>query len=416
MDLVSGITEGFEGVAKGRVEDLRNLLNRTRKSDAQLGSIRTELEGLRDSWDTLKFDLRERDGLLPLASRLQTIRTLASAHQSFALDEAQPRGKRFVNSTFWATVTGDTIHLLDYKNARLVVGETYQLGIRIGPMDAGSRTIGAAALVEEIFKWKEGQKGVWLEVGVTGLDFTVLGDPVQGLWLPRDAATEPVYFAVVPRVAGTPRLRFCVYLGQQVLQSLRVAALTTEPAATKQTVRTLTDLLAPGTGFPPEVADELWHRTEREVRAEHEAIVRTEAYLRAEVAGFPAGRADDFWYEAERAVWLAGALDVTPAAVGNACYLARLEYSLPAAVEDMLTPRPARALSIVANDHNGSPMITFKAPDVYAVRTDANLPDYVTDVRNALEGVSVVPDPPDRPELWNYAFGEDGVLNTGSGS
>jgi hypothetical protein len=98
-----------------------------------------------------------------------------------------------------------TMERLDQKQARLRVSEVCHLGIQIGPKDVHIYTAGATAIFEEVFKWTPEMEGVWVEIGVTGLDFEVLGDPVQELWLPREGASETVYFAVVPKTAGMAR-------------------------------------------------------------------------------------------------------------------------------------------------------------------------------------------------------------------
>ncbi|MDX6444664.1 MAG: hypothetical protein QOH71_1738 [Blastocatellia bacterium] len=59
---------------------------------------------------------------------------------------------------------------LDRQSTRLRVGETCHLGIQIGPEDVRYRAVGATAIIEELFKWTSEMKGVWLEVGVSGIE------------------------------------------------------------------------------------------------------------------------------------------------------------------------------------------------------------------------------------------------------
>jgi hypothetical protein len=86
-----------------------------------------------------------------------------------------------------------------------------------------------SSLGTELLKWTPDMRGVWIEIGLVGMDFEVLGDPVQELWLPREIPTDTIYFAVRPLKAGACRLRFCLYYQQNIFQSFRLAALTLEP-------------------------------------------------------------------------------------------------------------------------------------------------------------------------------------------
>jgi hypothetical protein len=106
--------------------------------------------------------------------------------------------------------------------------QTIVFGVQLGPRDSYSPVLDATAIVEEPFKWSEGRAGVWLSVGVTGLDFTVIGAPIQAVWLPREGASDVVEFLVEPTRAGVSQLRFCVYFGADLLQSHRLAALVVE--------------------------------------------------------------------------------------------------------------------------------------------------------------------------------------------
>ncbi len=193
------------------------------------------------------------------------------------------------------------------------------------------RAVGASAVFEELFKWTKEMKGVWLEIGVSGIDFELLGEPVQELWLPQATPSDFIYFAVSPHIAGAARLRFCIYYQQNLIQSFRLAAFTIEP------------------GHGDTAAE-------------------------------------------ERRRLLASALDVTEETTRDVCYLTRLEYSLTSSADGIET-RPARDLSIAANDLNGVTVITVKGPDEFKVILPGNLHVLVSDVRKTLKEVSANPKP-----------------------
>src|SRR5262245_22317011 len=66
--------------------------------------------------------------------------------------------------------------------------------------------------------------GVWVEIGVVGLDFDVEGDPVQPLWLPREGSSSTAFFRVSTKQAGPVRLRYGLYYENNLIQSFRMAA------------------------------------------------------------------------------------------------------------------------------------------------------------------------------------------------
>jgi hypothetical protein len=225
--------------------------------------------------------------------------------------------------------------------------------MRIGPRDKVVPTFGATELPEEWFKWTPDTPGVWVEIGVTGLDFEVIGDPVQELWLPREGPSDLVHFTVVPRESGAARLRFCLYYQQNVLQSFRLAALTLAPDQRESAPRT-------------------------------------------------------------RASRLARALGLKPKDVEGRSYLTRLEYSLGAVDPVSIAERPPRAVSLVANDLDGQPAITVKGPDVFSVSTDEDLPDAVTAIRTALRDIATPPIKGVVSENLQYGFRQPGAPNSGS--
>jgi hypothetical protein len=303
--------------------------NRTglRSPDFQL---RMELDRLQLEWPTGQFEFHEREGLIPLAEALERIRGLSPPDPKPVSFDVLPE-ERFVNSGLWHEGMHGTLERLPAE-AGVSINELYHLGIQIGPRDTLMQTARAQALIEDIFRWDPELKGAWVEVGVTGLDFEVSGDPVQELWLPRVGATEMIHFAVTPRTGCTPVLRFSLYHRNNVVQSFRLAARTME------------------------------------------------------------SRSGD----------LAEALDISPEEVRGG-HMARLEYSLVSDL-DMLSDRPARAVSIVTNHMNGRPAITVKANNVFDVRTNNDLPKYVQNVRRSLLDISRIPVKDADVADWPYRF------------
>ncbi|MET0624383.1 MAG: CHAT domain-containing protein [Pyrinomonadaceae bacterium] len=315
--------------------------------------FKTELGRLRSDWDTYWFEDHEREGVLPMAERLHDIRLAANVGRARARET--PRAGmpwRYVNSSLWEQQPEGALRRLPQKEAFLTVGETYQLRIQVGPQDAQVETVGAAAIIEEVFKWSPEMRGVWLEVGVSGIDFDVAGAPVQELWLPRGGASDPVFFAVVPRRSNVACLRFSVYLKQNVIQSFCLAALTRRGGETREA--------------PPEL----------------------------------------------RRSRLARALKLEPEEIGDFGYLPRLEYSTAANIRNIVT-RPERGLSIVANEVAGRKTVTLKGKEIFAVQIPKDLKDYVAKVRATLKSVSTPPVQGVKPENLGYAWGLPGRPNAG---
>jgi hypothetical protein len=379
----SGREEGlrFSHIGQNLVR-LANVLSRPRKAPRQSeeisrlirrqpgvrvekarAAVRSVLEELRTDWPTSKFDLHEGEGLLPLSDKLSRIRSVmklaAPAPGTYAHGarevQLQTRKRtpaaRYVNSSLWEEAGYGSLKQIDQRRALLRVSEVNHLGIQIGPKDIHVYTSGASAIFEEVFKWTPAMEGVWVEIGVTGLDFEVLGDPVQELWLPREGASDTAYFAVVPRTTGVARLRFCLFYRQNVIQSFRLAVVTAGPRknAPPSTVRRR--LLAKALGLPLQE-------------------------------------------------------------MKNVGYIPRLEYSLTTDIGD-LGARPERALSLVANDLDGESVITVKGADIFGVRTNRDLPGLVEDVRKALHEVTYPPIPGVIRDNWPYGFGLPGRPNAG---
>jgi hypothetical protein len=318
----------------------------------RIEQIGGELGRLRSDWEDYWFEDHEREGVLPMSKRLEDIRRAArvgpQARARSTPDVHTRLRSRYVNSSLWEQTGEGQLRGLPQKEARLMVGETYQLRIQVGPQDTQVRTAGATALIEEVFKWTPEMKGVWLEVGVSGIDFDVLGAPVQELWLPRDGTSDPVFFAVVPRRAGVACLRFSVYLRQNVIKSYCLAALTLRDGEAKDA--------------PPEVRRRL----------------------------------------------LARALNLGHEEVEDAGYLPKADYSTATTIQNIIT-RPERGLSIVANEVAGRKVVTLKGEEIFAVQIPNELKDYVSKVRGALKRISTPPVAGVRPENWGYGWGLAGA-------
>lgn len=213
----------------------RIILNKTfvkKVPIAQRREVRNNLDqGLKKihaEWKTSRFEFREREGLLPLSNVLTSMRTnlTGPVHTShFHQPTTQPR---FVNCSFWEENATHELSQVDQQTGHFNQNQLYQFGIQIGPKSRKLFTVNETALVEEVFKWTPELKGVWIEIGVTGIDFDVVGDPVQRVWLPAPGhgPTDTVYFSVVPQKSGVNRLRFVIYYEQNVIQSFRVGLIT----------------------------------------------------------------------------------------------------------------------------------------------------------------------------------------------
>ncbi|CAA9366079.1 MAG: hypothetical protein AVDCRST_MAG89-4104, partial [uncultured Gemmatimonadetes bacterium] len=159
------------------------------------------------------------------------------------------------------------------------------------------KIVGARAILYEKLKIDPDEDGTWIEVAITGIGFDVLGDPVQELWLPREGDTEQLRFAIAPREAGVAVLRVLLYHKNNVVQTYRLAALVAGSADSPA---------------PPDAATRL-----------------------AEALGVPSEDVQDEGW------------------------LARMEFSSVSGTDGIATRTP-RAVSIVANDIAGTPVVTVK--------------------------------------------------------
>jgi hypothetical protein len=290
------------------------------------------LKQINFDWKTSRFEFRERAALLPLSDTLKNLRTNlagpSAASEFLAISapaQKKPSSARFVNASFWEDDGAPELRQIDQKKGQFSQDSLYQLGIQIGPKSLTVITVNETALVEEVFNWKPEMKGVWIEIGVSGIDFEVVGDPVQRIWLPAPGIgpTETVYFSVIPRKSGVNRLRFSLYYEQNVIQSFRVGLIT--GARIKNRRAALTKAL----DIPPK--------------------------LSADVAYLPVLE-----------------FSLTPSIDDFA--------SRPSHVK--------RSLAIVANDLNGDSVVTLKNASSFGVKVNKLIPDQVEKLHRELLEIS----------------------------
>jgi hypothetical protein len=302
-----------------------------------LDALRAGMEG------QYLFVDHESEGLIPCASHVRDIRRVlgvtAPVSQADAL--AAAAGERVVNPILFQGSGARGLRRIDGASQWLRRGDTYHLALQIGLRDTTLQVVGQAAIIEEVFKWPRDSKGTWVQFGVTGIGFDVIGDPVREAWLPRAGPTDPVIFPVVPRHAGACSLRICLYHGNNVVQAIKLVALTD--------------------------ADGSW---------------RTPAH--------------------GDVVALARELGITDAATPVATYISRLEYNqVPADAPERCHYRP---LSIVANDANGQTVLSIKTDEELDVQIDPNLKDYVRDARDRMLASASPCEPSNQPDRWLYRF------------
>jgi len=337
-----------------------------------------------DDWPKLKFEEHEGEGLLPLtdhvgalqesvfARRLARVRppprgpSTSPSRGAFVSTSVEPpaagraisarlagavttppppQAGRYVNTAVWAEGEQDRLVQLEPASARLSPERIYHLELAVGPQDRRVHTLGAAPLPEEAFQWRPDVDGVPLEVAVTGLDCTILGDPVRTLWLPRAGRSESLFFAFRPAARPVVRLRVCVYHRQNLVQSFRIAFLTRIPGRPEPRAAKRRRLLAQALDLPSPTAN----KARRKPMGKRPVRTRSPR----------------------------------TAVVPDVGFLSRLEYSLGQA-EGQWASRPDRTLSIVANDLDGQAVITVKGADVFGVAAPGDLSDYVAGLRTAL--------------------------------
>jgi hypothetical protein len=212
-----------------------------------------------DSWE---FEFRETDGAGPTARAIEQVRAdLAlspvvrpASYGNEVLEERfgggvvvlpespQPSPEerlKFVNPLLAERLADGSQRVRGQRGPALTLGSTYYLYIDIGPENSRVTVLGATPLQEaELFA--EGADGAWVEIGVTGLDFEVIGPGVREFWVPKgNESSQAVVFPVIPRRAGTARLRYSVYVDQNLIQSYLLAARISGPEEKPGTARDL---------------------------------------------------------------------------------------------------------------------------------------------------------------------------------
>src|SRR5262249_22988736 len=104
----------------------------------------------------------------------------------------------------------------------LVVSRPYQLQLRIATDERGVVILDTLPVVIEDALWQD--DGLWLDFGVSAIDFKVDGPAVQSIWLPRRAASQVATFVIRAPEVGVNVLRFTLFNNDNVVQSYRFAA------------------------------------------------------------------------------------------------------------------------------------------------------------------------------------------------
>lgn len=273
----------------------------------------------------LRFEDHESEGLLPLADRLAVARGVAQTYGG--LKAAPPRAPRHVNIAFFRGTPQGPLERIAQRGARLRPGQLVHLGIQIGARDALTVTLGQSALVQELDR---AGATLALEVGVSGLDFEVVGDPVQPLLLEPGRPSPLLAFAVrpvaQPTVPGIARLRVTLFRQNHLVQSFLVAAVLE--------------------GHAPQASP----------------------LAKALATPAPA---------LQRLLRRAGPLG----------YLQRLEFSMAAPADAGALPR--RGLTLVANDSAGEKVLTVKANDLFTVHRSTAFAGHTTTLRTQLDRMAV---------------------------
>jgi hypothetical protein len=325
---LTGFDAVRSGEASGRLWASIAASQRNIRDTARVfGTTVRGLDSIAESLPSLNFDVHEGDGMVPLGKSIGALRRkVRGVMPTIDIRQVADRsGPRFVNPSLSRldVSTGRTDPILQ-AGARLELGRPIIFGVQFGPRDGAAPVLDATALLEEPFKWSEGHEGVWLSIGVTGLDFAVTGTAVQEVWLPRHGASDIVEFVVRPTRRGVSQLRYCVYFKADLLQAHRLAAL---------------------------VVDD------------------------------PAAQA------ADTSDALAAALGVAADRVRDGGWFARMEYAAAADLATPPAGRDV-ALSIFANDLGGRRVFTSRGSEGYEVLVANDTKDFVDDVRSQFSAIS----------------------------
>jgi hypothetical protein len=329
----------------------------------EIPELRRTVESARQDLLGLRFD-RETTGTLPSSRTAHSLRRVWSTIRSVGrglekASEADPfapvprpagpshsetplagdgpqgsDGRRSVNARLLVSDRSGTDLAMDPRVGRLVPGRPVRLEIEISRPDLRLQRVGGAAFIEDAIAWDPDELETLLEIGVTGIDFAVLGSPTQELRLPRTGPSDTASFTIMPgagnRIGGVARLRFCIYHRNNLIQSYRVVAVLEDAAAGQAT-----------TAAPP---------------------------LRQTCA-----------------LALGVGEDALPAEVQGG-YFTRLEYGA-FDCEDA-GRAPERALSFFVNDNSGQSIVSCKGEDLFSGRVVGDLPEAIGGVRETLKAIS----------------------------
>ena len=136
-----------------------------------------------------------------------------------AIVDAEPPGRPVAAFLLNAS----TAERVDQNGPPITAGEDYLLSVGVGSAEPLPAVLDMQVLLDELLFTDDEAEGVWLAVGVTGIDVDVRGSALQPLWVPRRGPSSRTTFTVVAPNPGIARFRFTVYLGTMILQSFRGA-------------------------------------------------------------------------------------------------------------------------------------------------------------------------------------------------
>lgn len=114
------------------------------------------------------------------------------------------------------------LSLLDAPD-ELVAGRPYTVCVEIGGPDVLTTPVRLLTLVEEPYSWEPGTADTFAEIGVTPLASEVDGSLVRQERIPVSGAAQRILLTITPQRAGICGVRVCLYIGQNIVQSARLA-------------------------------------------------------------------------------------------------------------------------------------------------------------------------------------------------
>jgi hypothetical protein len=297
--------------------------------------MRTGLSNVRMDWDRYAFELRESGGLIPYSAQLERLRESARGTPKPAkrLDSTAPPAP--APPTLEAAPSARWLNTSLWEADGEAPRSIPQAGARLAAgrtyhlgIDIGPRDEAVKILGASAILYEKLK--VHPEAGGTWIEVAVTG-------IGFDVLGEPVQALWLPREGGTEQLRFAVVPREAGVAVLRVI---------------------------------LYHDNN---------VVQTYrlAALVAESADSPA----------DAGARLAEALGVPADDVKGEGWLARMEFSSVSGTDGIATRAP-RAVSIVANDIAGTPVVTVKTAGDYDVRFPGNVATDVQKLRDLLSSIA----------------------------